>query len=322
MKKIFVYLEADDKGLKRVSTELVSAAKGIAEKASVPMAGIIINGTEEHIKKAGDFGLGEAVNIKHDLLSKISSTAYAKAIAQAVRAEGGDVVFFAANAAGLELAPRTAVRLEAGYIADCTALDFDGNITAKKPVYAGKAVITNSIETENKVFSLRPNVFTAVKTDSPADTSIKEFTPDLTEDDFKVVVTNVSKNEGKLDVLEADVIVSGGRGIKGPENYNLIEDLASVLGGAVGASRAVVDAGWRPHSEQVGQTGKTVSPSLYVACGISGAVQHLAGMSSSKVIVAINKDKDAPIFKNCDYGIVGDIFEVLPKLSEKIKAVS
>ena len=129
------------------------------------------------------------------------------------------------------------------------------------------------------------------------------------------------KNEGKLDVLEADIIVSGGRGIKGPENYHLIENLAGVLGGAVGASRAVVDAGWRPHSEQVGQTGKTVSPSMYVACAISGAVQHLAGMSSSKIIVAINKDKDAPIFKAADYGIIGDIFDVLPKITEKIKAV-
>ena len=148
-----------------------------------------------------------------------------------------------------------------------------------------------------------------------------DFQPNISEKDRKVFVTSLTKNEGKLDVLEADVIVSGGRGIKGPENYHLIETLAGVLNGAVGASRAVVDAGWRPHSEQVGQTGKTVSPTLYIACGISGAIQHLAGMSSSKLILAINKDKDAPIFKVADYGIVGDLFEVLPTFTEQVKEV-
>jgi electron transfer flavoprotein alpha subunit len=218
------------------------------------------------------------------------------------------------------LAPRVATKLEAGYIADCVALtNEDGNITGKKPVYAGKAQITTKVETDTKVYSLRPNVFTAQA--EQVSLNITKFTPEVSDDDLKVKVVDVIKNEGKLDVLEADIIVSGGRGIKGPENYKILEDLADVLGAAVGASRAVVDAGWRPHSEQVGQTGKTVSPSLYIAAGISGAVQHLAGMSTSKIIVAINKDKDAPIFNVCDYGIVGDLFDVVPKLTEKIKAI-
>lgn len=322
MKKILVYLEAKDNGLKRVSLELISAARSISDKAAIQIAGVIINGNDEHAKLAAEYGLADIVNIKNDLLVKVSSTAYSKVIAQAVKDEAADVVFFAANATGLELAPRVAVRMQAGYVSDCTGLDFsNGNIIAKKPVYAGKAIISNSIETENKVFSLRPNVFTAIKADAPVSSAMREVSAEISEADFKAYVTNVSKNEGKLDVLEADIIVSGGRGMKGPENFNLIENLASTLGGAVGASRAVVDAGWRPHSEQVGQTGKTVSPNLYIACGISGAVQHLAGMSSSKVIVAVNKDKDAPIFKNCDYGIVGDVFQVLPLLTENIQAI-
>lgn len=322
MKKILVYLETQDESLKRNSYEVISAAIAIASKSSASVAGILINGNENQAKAAGEYGLGEVVLANHDQLKKHSSTAYAATVAQTAKAEGADVVFFPANAAGMELAPRVAVKLGAGYIADCIELDYaDDNIVSKKPVYAGKSVITSKVDSENKVFSLRPNVFTAVKAGSPADVQVKEFSPELGDADLSVVVESVEKNEGKLDVREADIVVSGGRGIKGPENYNLIENLAEVLGGAVGASRAVVDAGWRPHAEQVGQTGKTVSPSLYVACAISGAVQHLAGMSSSKVILAVNKDKDAPIFKVADYGIVGDIFEVLPKLTEKIKAV-
>jgi electron transfer flavoprotein alpha subunit len=284
------------------------------------LAGIGLNLTKEQAQNASEYGLSNFTIVNVPELSSYSSTAYAKVISDFALEGGFDIILFAGNAAGLELAPRVAVRLGAGYVADIISLENDGgNIVAKKPVYAAKALITTKINTTVKVFSLRPNVFTAVK--SHADLTIDEKTVTINADDIKTKVVDVAKNEGKLDVLEADIIVSGGRGIKGPENYNILEELANTLGGTVGASRAVVDAGWRPHSEQVGQTGKTVSPTLYVACGISGAVQHIAGMSSSKVIVAINKDKEAPIFKMCDYGIVGDLFDVVPKLSEKIKAI-
>jgi electron transfer flavoprotein alpha subunit len=323
MKKILVYIESQNDNLKRSSFELISAAKKIADPAGAEFVGVMINGIDNHAKAAGEYGLTKLLNAKHDLLDKSSIMTASAVVAQAAKQEDADVIFFSANAAGLEVAPRVAVRVEGGYIGDCIGLEFsDGAIIASKPVYAGKSVIKTRIEKANLVFSLRPNVFTAVKPDSPVETQLVDFTPELSENDRKCWVTNVMKNEGKLDVLEADIIVSGGRGIKGPENYNLIEDLADVLGAAVGASRAVVDAGWRPHAEQVGQTGKTVSPSLYIACGISGAIQHLAGMSSSKFIVAVNKDKDAPIFKVADYGIVGDLFDVLPKMTEKIKAVA
>lgn len=316
MNKILVFLESNKNELKRTSYEVITAARNLG----LSILGILINGTEEQANKAAEYGLQELLLIENSNLTNYSSMAYATITSKVAKDNNCDVLLFAGNATGLELAPRVAAKLEAGYIADCVALtNEDNNITAKKPVYAGKAQITTKVETDIKVYSLRPNVFTAVA--EPATLNITKQNVDFNDNDLKVKAVDVARNEGKLDVLEADVIVSGGRGIKGPGNYNLIEVLADTLGGAVGASRAVVDAGWRPHSEQVGQTGKTVSPSLYIAAGISGAVQHLAGMSTSKVIVAINKDIDAPIFNVCDYGIVGDLFDVLPKLTEKIKAM-
>jgi electron transfer flavoprotein alpha subunit len=200
---------------------------------------------------------------------------------------------------------------------DCIKLNSTNELTATRPIYAGKALMDVKLNTDKKIICIRPNVFKAEPSTNSGEpeVSVKEISsPNLSSK-----VTEFKKAEGKLDVAEADIIVSGGRGMKAPENFHLIEELADAFGAAVGASRAVVDAGWRPHREQVGQTGKTVSPTLYVACGISGAIQHLAGMSSSKYIVAINKDKDAPIFNVADYGIAGDIFEVLPVLTEEIK---
>ncbi|HLF19842.1 MAG TPA: electron transfer flavoprotein subunit alpha/FixB family protein, partial [Bacteroidota bacterium] len=227
--------------------------------------------------------------------------------------------FLAATAMGKDCGPRVAVKLDAGIAVDCTELKVEnGEIIATRPIYAGKVLTDVKVTSSSKIFSLRPNVFTAGTGNGPA-ASVEKATVQLAEEDFVCKVVDVTQSKGKLDVAEADIIVTGGRGLKGPENFNIIEELAGVLGGAVGASRAVVDAGWRPHDEQVGQTGKTVSPSLYIAVAVSGAIQHLAGMSSSKYIVAVNKDKEAPIFQVADYGIVGDAFEVVPALTMEVK---
>lgn len=316
MSTIVVYLEQKGNELKRSSLEAITAASNVA---GANVIGLLVGGDSSPAQIAGAYGLKECAVAKHDLLSGYSSTAVASTIAEFAKSVNASSVFFAATATGKEIAPRVAVKLNAGFVPDCTALTGStGSIVASRPVYAGKAKVNVSVTTPVGVYSLRPNVFTARKVEGSGAVAVKDFTPSLTANDAKVKVTNVIRNEGKLDVSEADIIVSGGRGMKGPENFHLVEDLGKALGAAVGASRAVVDAGWRPHGEQVGQTGKTVSPNLYIACGISGAVQHLAGMSSSKVIVAINKDKDAPIFKVADYGIVGDVFDVLPKLTAKL----
>ncbi|ROL58136.1 electron transfer flavoprotein subunit alpha/FixB family protein [Bacteroidetes/Chlorobi group bacterium MS-B_bin-24] len=319
MKKILVYLEPLENKLKRVSYELITAARQISEKTSATVSGIAFNGTKEALETAKEFGLQHTYLIDAPLFASYSASLFSKAIAELIRSKEFDLILFPAHTYGFELAGRVSANLDAAYVSDCIALDIsNGDLIVKKPVYAGKSHITAKLNGNIKICSLRPNVFTA--TSSPvAEIQIEKFEPNVSEADRKECVVNVMKNEGKLDVLEADIVVSGGRGIKGPEYYHLIESLAALLGGAVGSSRAVVDAGWRPHSEQVGQTGKTVSPTLYVACGISGAIQHLAGMSSSKYILAINKDKDAPIFKVADYGIVGDLFNVIPKLIEEIK---
>jgi len=322
MSKILVLLENNKDSLKRTSLETITAANDLAKANGYKVAGVYFGNPNGITSLTSEYGLEEIIYVNNSILSEYSSTAYSKVITQIAKAENADILMFSANSTGLELAPRVAARLGAGYVADVTKMEYNNDdLIITKPVYAGKALISNKILKAIKVVSLRPNVFTAIKSDSPISTSTKEFNAEISTNDANVKVIEVKRNEGKLDVSEAEIIVSGGRGLKAPENYNLIENLASVLGGAVGASRAVVDAGWRPHSEQVGQTGKTVSPTLYVAAAISGAVQHLAGMSTSKVILAINKDKDAPIFKVADYGIVGDVFEILPKLTEKIQAI-
>lgn len=317
MNKILIYLEVNNSELKRVSYELVTAALSIGSDVT----GVLIGGSRSHVQKAAEYGLKNTFLVNFEGDNSYSSVQHAEILSRMINSNNFDVILFPANAKGLELAPRVAVKVNAGYVADCIAVSNDNDeLIAKKPVYAGKAIISTKFNTVKKVLSLRPNVFTAVR-NPVAEMNIQDISAETNPAEASVKVKNITRNEGKLDVLEADVIVSGGRALKGPENYYLIENLAAAFGGAVGASRAVVDAGWRPHAEQVGQTGKTVSPTLYIACGISGAVQHLAGMSSSKVILAVNKDKDAPIFKVADYGLVGDIFEILPKLTEKVKAL-
>jgi len=271
------------------------------------------------LNELGKTGISKVVHLKSPEFLNYTSSGYSEEISSYAKQAGAEYLIIGNTAFGNDLTPRLAVKLNTACVVDCIDLSVEsGEVLATRPVYAGKSNLKTKINSEVKIFSIRPNIFKAESSNSTeAVIDIKE----ISNPNLKSKVTAFKKSEGKLDVAEADIIVSGGRGMKGPENFNLIESLADALGAAVGASRAVVDAGWRPHREQVGQTGKTVSPSLYVACGISGAIQHLAGMSSSKYIVAINKDKDAPIFSVADYGITGDLFEVLPLLTEEIKKI-
>lgn len=314
--KILVVLEQRDNQLKKISFEAAKAGADLASKLGCTVEAVVVGGDVTDLSNIGGFGVSKTTLLKNDELSQYSSSGYAKVIADFATEVGTDVVIIGNTAMGKDLAPKVSVKLNAGLAMDSIALEVaDGNIVATRPIYAGKALIDVKVNSENKVFTIRPNVFNAGESDgNKAEVDTKEV-----EADLSTKVIEIKKSEGKLDVAEASVIVSGGRGLKEAENFKLVEDLAEVLGAAVGASRAVVDAGWRPHAEQVGQTGKTVSPNLYFALGISGAIQHIAGMRSSKFIVAINKDADAPIFQIADYGITGDVFEVVPALIEELK---
>lgn len=317
--KILVFIEQRDGQIKKSSLEAAKAASDFASKLSGNAEAVAIGNEISNLDSVGGYGIGKVSHLKNAVLTNYSPSAYAELITKFVSDNGFDIVFFGNTALGKDLAPRISAKIDAGLAMDCTALNLEnGEIIATRPVYAGKALIDLKITSAKKIFSLRPNVFNA---GAPSGNKAEINLVNADAVNLNVKVTDVKKAEGKLDVAEADIIVSGGRGLKGPEHFHLVEELANVLGAATGASRAAVDAGWRPHGEQVGQTGKTVSPTLYIALGISGAIQHLAGMRSSKYIVAVNKDKDAPIFQVADYGIVGDLFEVVPALTEEIKKV-
>ena len=315
--KILVVLEQRDDKLKKVSFEAAKAGSDLAGKLGCEVEAVVVGNDVADLKNVGGFGVSKVTILKNADLVNYSSSGYASVVADFAKDCGADILIIGNTAMGKDLAPKVSVKLGAGIAMDSVAFEVsDGNILATRPIYAGKALIDVKVNSENKVFTIRPNVF------NPGESSGVEaevIEKSIESPDLSYKVTEVKKAEGKLDVAEASIIVSGGRGLKEPENFKLVEDLAEVLGAAVGASRAVVDAGWRPHAEQVGQTGKTVSPNLYIALGISGAIQHIAGMRSSKFIVAINKDADAPIFQIADYGITGDVFEVVPALIEELK---
>jgi electron transfer flavoprotein alpha subunit len=261
------------------------------------------------------------IAVEAESLATYSGDGYCRAALEALEPVGADAILMAHTAMGKDLAPRIAAALQVGLISDATALHFDdGKFGGTKPVYAGKAYLKSAAQSTPFMATVRPGSFEATGSGTA---EVTVTTPSITAADLKAIVTEVIAGASeRVPLQEAKVIVSGGRGLKAPEHFSLIEDLAEAFGSgvaAVGASRAVVDAGWRPHREQVGQTGKVVTPSLYIACGISGAIQHLTGMSTSKCIVAINKDAEAPIFKVADFGIVGDVFEVLPALTAAVK---
>ncbi|MEO8230669.1 MAG: electron transfer flavoprotein subunit alpha/FixB family protein [Ignavibacteriota bacterium] len=317
--KILAILEQREGSLKKVSFEAASVASKLAKELNLEVEAVAVGSDINNLNEISKYGISKIVHLKNSDFANYSSSGYTESLSNYAK-EVNAVCFIVGNTSlGNDLAPRLAVKLNSGCVMDCVSLNVEsGEIIATRPIYAGKVFSKVKLSSDVKIFTIRPNVFKAeVSENENATIETKE----ISNPNLKSKVVSFKKSEGKIDVAEADIIVSGGRGMKAPENFNLIESLAESLGAAVGASRAVVDAGWRPHREQVGQTGKTVAPSLYIACGISGAIQHLAGMSTSKYIVAINKDKDAPIFSVADYGIAGDVFEILPVLIEEIKKI-
>ncbi|RPH95939.1 electron transfer flavoprotein subunit alpha/FixB family protein [candidate division KSB1 bacterium] len=318
MANVLVFCETKAGKIKPVTRELLSAAKKIAGSESV--IAVLFNECAD-AANLGAFGANKVLVLSNPELANYSTEGYAQAAAQVIEAEKPSAILFAATSRGRDLAPRTAARAGGPLIADCTEMKIEGGaLCALRPIYAGKVLMWCKVAGGCAVLTLRPKAFTAEECGGSAQVETRAVNIDSGKIRARVIEDRVQSG-GAVDVTEADMIVAGGRGMKAPENFGLIEELAKALGASVGASRAVVDAGWRPHSEQVGQTGKVVSPTLYIAAGISGAIQHLAGMNTSRVIVAINKDADAPIFKVASYGIVGDAMEVLPALTEEVKKV-
>lgn len=318
MANILVLTELSNGQIKKGSLELLSAARKSGLKIQALMLG---TGSQAAVEQLGKEGVDEVILNESDLFNQYNPELFTEVIAQVLQSKTPRLVLASSNSLNRDLMPRVACRIGAGVTSDCTELQIssDGSATVRRPMYAGKCSAEVAFENCSvQIVLMRPNQLPIETSSSVKSPTVEEIAPP--QSSLKTLIKEVVKGAtGKLDLTEANVIVAGGRGMKEASQFKLLEDLADVLGATVGASRAVVDAGWVPHSMQVGQTGKTVAPSLYIACGISGAIQHLAGMSGSKVIVAINKDANAPIFQKATYGIVGDVFEVLPVLTEEFK---
>lgn len=320
MASILTFAEQRDGKLRRASLEAVSEARRLASSLGATVAAVVVGpGGDGLAGELAAYGADKVIVFGDAAFSSYATEAYARALAQAISGEKPWAVLVPFTALGKDLAPRVAAKLGAGLASDCVGLSIkDARLVGRRPMYAGKAYATVEWAGEPQLATLRPNVFPLGEPDASRKAEVVTATVDPSARAKATAVRATAA--GKVQLTEAQVVVSGGRGLKGPENFHLVEELAEALGAATGASRAVVDAGWVDHSLQVGQTGKTVSPQLYVACAISGAIQHLAGMSSSKYIVAINKDADAPMFKVANYGIQGDVFEILPKLTAAARA--
>jgi len=318
---ILVFIEQRDGKVRSVAREALGEAKRLEASLGGPVIGVCCANADPGLVTLGEAGAERVLLAKHDAFARYEGAGYAAAVAAAVKATSPKLLLLGASSIGKDLAPRVAALLGVGCAADCTSLDASGGkLVARRPVMAGKAFERVAFPMTPAIVTLRPKVFAPAPPQAGKAASVEPLAFEWDASKPRAVVTGTTGvTGGKPDLTESEIIVSGGRGLKGPENFTLVEQLADALGATVGASRAVVDAGWRAHGDQVGQTGKTVSPKLYVAVGISGAIQHLAGMSSSRCIVAINKDPDAPIFKVADYGVVGDLFEVVPALTEAIK---
>lgn len=311
-----VFVELDEGKVKKSSLEAVSYAAAVDSAVSAIVFGALADGESGKLGKAG---ANKVLNVTDDKLAANNIMAYASVIAEAFDKEGASLLVLAKSSLGDPVSARVAIKTGASLASNvCELPDTSSGFKVKSSIYTGKAFAVSELKGDKKILVLKKNAV-EIKEDG-ADAVVEGFAPAINEGDFKVKITSTEKATGEVLLPEAEIVVSGGRGLKGPENWGMIEDLAKTLGAATGCSKPVSDMDWRPHHEHVGQTGIKVSPSLYIAVGISGAIQHLAGVNSSKYILVINKDPEAPFFKAADYGVVGDAFEVVPKLTEAIKA--
>jgi electron transfer flavoprotein alpha subunit len=317
---VLVYIENIEGSFKKSVFEAVSYAKATADLLNTHLIAISIGDVDaSEFENIGKYGASKVLTVNSEKVRTFINQAYASIIAEASQKEDADVIIFSNSFSGKGLAPRVAAKLGAAYAGNVISLPevSDNGLLVKRNAFSGKAFAFTELTASKKVIAINPNSFEL--REQPENTVIEEFSASLNENDFSTFLKEIVRATDKVALTDADIIVSAGRGLKGPENWGMIEELAEVLGAATACSKPVSDSGWRPHEEHVGQTGITVSPNLYIAIGISGAIQHLAGVSSSKTIVVINKDPEAPFFKVADYGIVGDAFEIVPKLIQAIK---
>jgi electron transfer flavoprotein alpha subunit len=313
---VLVYTESEEGKFKKAALEVASYAKEVAGMMGTSVTAVTFNA--EDTAELGKHGVDKVLKVSNDKLKNFNAEAYADALTQAAEKEGAKVIVLSQSANSKYLAPLLAVHLNAGYASNVVGLpESTDPFTVKRTAFTNKAFSFTKFTTDVKIIGLSKNAF-GLK-ENQADAAVEDFNPNLSSEDFTVNVTNVDKARDKVTIADAEIVVSGGRGMKGPENWGMLEELADTLGAATACSKPVSDMGWRPHSEHVGQTGKPVAANLYIAVGISGAIQHLAGVSASKTKVVINNDAEAPFFKAADYGIVGDAFEIVPKLNEKLK---
>ncbi|PWT71593.1 MAG: electron transfer flavoprotein subunit alpha [Bacteroidetes bacterium] len=313
---VLVFVDHIDGHVKKASLEAMCYGTKLAENLGLECAGILLGTVSEDLAGLGKYGPKKIYQVKNESLNQLEARLDTKVLAEAVKSSGAKVIIFAHNPSGKAIAPRLSARLKAGLVSGAVSLpDTSNGFVVKKNVFSGKAFAHVNVTTDIKIISLIPNSYPITTSAAQAEVIDLSIQPDSP----RVKTGTVSKSSGEIPLTEAEVVVSGGRGLKGPENWGMIEELAKLLHAATACSRPVADAHWRPHNEHVGQTGITIAPNLYIAIGISGAIQHLAGVNRSKVIVVINKDPEAPFFKAADYGIVGDAFEVVPKLIEAVK---
>lgn len=313
---VLIFVDTAEGHVKKASYEAMTYGAKIAEQLNTTAEAVVLGNSGEDLAALGKYGVKKVYHINNELLNHFDAQVYTKVIAQVATQAGAKVIVFSNNVDGKAIAPRLSVNLKAGLVSGAVALPETSNgFVVKKTVFSGKAFANISLNTDLKIIALNPNAYQTIKGEGTAEVIFANVNVDAS----KTNVTAVNKLSGEVSLTEAEIVVSAGRGLKGPENWGMIEELAKLLHAATACSRPVADADWRPHSEHVGQTGTAIAPSLYIAIGISGAIQHLAGVNRSKVIVVINKDPEAPFFKAADYGIVGDAFEIVPKMIDAIK---